>query len=432
MDAIYTSQAPAVPLPRPRPGRALGGHLAPMLFITLALLVSMSVTQEEAPEPGSLRYWLLVLPAVLLPLTGLLPMARTLVGRARWLLVFLLSAGAWHLLKGDTRAVMQLGLLIWVTAWISSNAVRLKDEHIVRLYLALVVIGTLVYLATDLNRWGPLPGLTVADYGVWRVSFFPNIAYSAFLSLVVILILTRQRSGLSQHGLVLAVAMYFLVTSFVRTALIALVMYVVLRWWFARRPTPARLFWGALLLGFGVNLAIAGSVVVLDFLQQYPITSRLFLRGETQLSTEEIFQQLYRPWLWWEHLQQLAASPSLMGWGAFDFEELKNVALIEGQEQGDTVSLLTRLLAAYGIPGALFTAYLVARLHAAAQALDAWSCACFAPVLLLMLQWGSVFHPSDALYALFVITVVQGSPAFTNAPRPSRLRRAFPTKAPAQ
>lgn len=418
MDTTLAPPAPAAPLPRAQRLRVPGGNAALMLFVTLALMVSMSVTQEEAPVPGSFRYWLLVLPAALLPLTGLLPIARVLVSRGWWLLVFLLSAGIWHFLKGDTRAVVQLGLLVWMTAWISSDAARLKAEHIVGLYLGLVALGCVVYVATDLNRWGPLPGMTVADYGVWRVSFFPNIAYTAFLSLVVIMILTRQRARMAQYGFVLAVATYFLVTSFVRTALIALAMYAVLRWWFARRPTPGRLFWGALLVGFGVNLAIAGSVVVLEFLQQYPIVSRLFLRGETQLSTEEIFQQLYRPWLWWEHIQQFAASPSLMGWGAFDFEELKNTALIEGQEQGDTVSLPTRLLAAYGIPGALFTVYLVARLRAAARARDAWSCACFAPVLLLILQWGSVFHPSDALFALFLMTVVRGSPAFPDPARP--------------
>lgn len=410
-------QVSAAPLPQTRETVPKGSNVALMLFVVISLMVSMSVTQQEAPEPGSFRYWLLVLPAALLPLTGLLPVVRTLVGGGWCLLLFLLSAGTWHFLKGDMRAVLQLGLLVWVMAWISSDAARLKTEHIVRLYLSLVFIGFIVYAVTDLNRWGPLPGLTVAEYGVWRVSFFPNIAFSAFLSLVVIMILTRQRVRLARHGFVLAVASYFLVTSFVRTALIALVMYGVLRWWFARRPTPSRLFWGAVLMGFGVNLAIAGSVVVLDFLQHYPIVSRLFLRGEMQLSTEEIFQQLFRPWLWWEHMQQFFTSPSLMGWGAFEFEDLKKTALIEGQEQGDTVSLPTRLLAAYGIPGALFTVYLVLRLRVAACARDAWSCACFAPVLLLLLQWGSVFHPSDALFALFLMTVVRGSSAFHNSAR---------------
>jgi hypothetical protein len=431
MNASLAIEAPVLPPQRAGLRRSARGNAALTLFVTLALLVSMSVTQEEAPEPGSFRYWLLVLSASLLPLTGLRQITRTLLGGGWWLLLFLITGGVWHLLKGDMRAVLQLGLLVWVTAWISSDAARLKSEYIVGLYMVLVVIGCLVYLATDLNGWGPLPGLTVAEYGVWRVSFFPNIAYTAFLSLVVIMILTRQRVRETWHAVVLGVAAYFLVTSFVRTALIALAMYAGLRWWFARRATPSHLFWGAMVVGFGINLAIAGSVFVLDYLQQFPLVSRLFLRGETQLSTEEIFQQLFRPWLWWEHVQQFVASPSLMGWGAFDFEDLKITALIEGQEQGDTVSLLTRLLAAYGLPGALFTAYLVARLRAAARARDAWSCACFAPVLLLVLQWGSVFHPSDALFALFLMTVVRGSVAFPEAIRTPRPRTASQLQAPA-
>lgn len=429
MSASHVSAAAAAP----RTARAAAASSAGLLlFVTTSLLVSMSVTQDQAPEPGSLRYWLLVLPAALLPLGAIGPMTRTLMSKAWWLAAFLVAGGAWHAAHGDGRAVLQLGLLVWVTAWISSDAARLSVTAIVRLYLAMVAIGIVVYLATDLNYWGPLPGLTLSEYGVWRVSFFPNIAYTAFLSLVVVLVLTRDRATIGPHALVLGLATYFLVSSFVRTALIALAMYVFLRWWFARKPTPRRLFWGALVVGFGVNLAIAGSVVVLVAVQDNALVSRLFLRGETQLSAEEIFQQLYRPWLWWEHLQQFAASPSLMGWGAFEFEDLKAVALIEGQEQGDTVSLPTRLLAAYGLPGALFTLYLVARLRAAARAGDAWGCACFAPVLLLLLQWGSVFHPSDALFALLLLPLVRGSAGFVD--RTSQRRRqplARPDTAPA-
>ena len=415
-----TSFASALPLPPAdrlagEPRRRVGirtGNLAMFIFVAVALLVSMSVTQKEAPEPGSVRYWILLMSAGLLPLTDVEGIVRALFGRARLLLLFLACAGAWNFLNGDVRAVLQMGLLVWVTAWISADNARLDITLLIRLYAGLIVLGCLVYVSLDLNHWGEISWLTIEEYGIWRVSFFPNIAYTAFLSLALVLVLTRNRQLAAQHPVILALALYFMIASFVRAALIAALIYAVLHWWSARKPTATRLFRASLLLGISVNLAVASSVVAVTYLQEFPLFSRLFLRGESGLSTEEIFQQLFRPWLWWEHLRQFWSSPSLMEWGAFDFETLKDVALIEGQEQGDSVSLLTRLLAAYGLPGALFTAYLVICLHRSAKAGDAWACACFAPILFLLLQWGSVFHPSDALFVILLLPLVRGSAGF--------------------
>lgn len=382
------------------------------LFIVLALCVSMSISQYDGVEPGSLTYWMLILPAVVLPASGLKHLPRTLVGPGFPLLALLLTAGLWHLGSGDRAAVLQLGLLVWVTAWVSSDATCLNVRHLVQIYLALVLIGILVSATTDLNGWGLIPGRTIETEGLWRVSFFPNIAYTGMLSLATIMVLTRNGLLASRYRFALLLAGYFLLFSFVRTALIAIIMYALLRWWFDRRPSPARLYWGALSVGFGINLAVLASPPIFHYLQEVDLISRLFLRGESQLTTEEIYQQLFRPWLWLEHFRQFWESPMLMGWGAFEFEDLKRVALIEGQEQGDTVSLLTRLLAAYGLPGLLFTIYLVSRLRAMANACDTWGAACFASVIFLTLQWGSVFHPTDGLFALFVLMAVRGQAAF--------------------
>lgn len=391
-----------------------------LAFVALSLLVSMSLSQELPFEVGSPQYWLLLLSATLLPLSQVGTITGNLLGRAWWLLLMLLLAGAWHLRGGDPRAVIQLGLLVWVMAWVASDRARLRIHDLTFLYLLLLAIGCAVYLGSDLNKWGLLPGQTTAEFGVWRVSFFPNIAYSALLSLALVMLLTRDRRLMQRHRAILLLALYFVIFSFVRSALIALAMYAFLRWWFARGASPRRLFWSALLLGVGVNAAIAGSVVIFEWMQQVPLLTRLFLRGETGLSTEEIFQQLYRPWLWWQQWQMFISSPALMGLGTYDFVELRTEVLIEGHTDGDSVSLPTRLLVAYGLPGALFTAFLVARLRAMAWLGDAWGCACFAPVFLLLMQWGSAFHPTDALFALFMLMILRGSLGFIGtSARPS-------------
>lgn len=406
--------------PRARPARRRVTHIEPsrhvplFVFFVLSLLVSMSVGQEEEIELESVTYWLLIVPAVILPLFDVPHIVQTLLGQARLLLVLVIVGGAWHALTGDGRAALQVGLLVWVLAWLSTPNASFRVNDLLWAYLALVAVGIGVDMWTELNPWGLLPGHTREDYGIWRISFFPNIANTGMLSLAVLLVLTRNWSRVRTHPAVFAVAMYFLVLSFVRTALIAALLYLALRWWFGRlaRPSPKRLFWTALIVAVGANVMIASSALALEFGQQFPLISRLLLRGESSLSPDEIFEQMYRPWLWWQHLTLFGSSPELMGWGTFDFKDMKTDELVVGHAGIGSEALPTRLLASYGLVGILFTAYLLARLRSAARVDDRWACACFPSVFLLMMNWGSVFHPANAFFAIFLLMVVRGSRGF--------------------
>lgn len=389
-------------------------NLALLLFVVSSLAVSMSVGQEDEIETGSLLYWLLIGPAALLPFLQLGPLAGNLVGHARWLLVMLVLGGGWHLATGDARAGVQLGLLVWVTAWATSPVARISVAHIAVLYAATVGAGIAVDILTELNPWGLLPGRTADEYGIWRVSLFPNIANTGILSLLLLMLLTRSGRLARSHVLVLALVLYFLVFSFVRTAVIGAVVYLALRWWFGRpgyRPgvAGARMAWTAGLIAVGINLLIASSVIGLALAQEYPLLSRLLLRGESDLSAEEIFQQLYRPWLWGQHLMLFADSPLLMGHGAAEFQSLQTDELIEGHPGIGSDALPTRLLSAYGLAGLCFTIFMFSLLRRAAARDDRWACAVFPAVVLLMMNWGAVFHPTNAFFALFLLMVAQGS-----------------------
>lgn len=402
-------EAPVLPAATP-PGR----NIAMLVFVIVSLLVSMSISQEQTPEIGSFSYWLLVISAGLLPLADAKAILETLLGRARLLLLLGVTAGTWHLIRGDVRAVLQLGLIVWVLAWVSTDQARLYSKDLLLLYLALVFIGSCMWILTDLNGWGVIPETTVEEYGVWRVSFFPSIANTAMLSLAIVMVLTRSLATARAHPIVLAIALYFLLFSFVRTALIALLLYLALRLWFGQHGNSSRrMFWISLMMAISVNLAIASSVVIVDYLQQFPLLSRLLLRGETELSPEEIFQQLYRPWLWWQHLTLFASSPWLMGLGVFEFFELQTDAINVGSTPAGSEALPTRLLATFGLPAILFILYLIGRLRESARERDGWSCACFPPVVLLLMQWGTIFHPTDAHGVIFFLMVVRGSMAFT-------------------
>ncbi|MDM4767520.1 hypothetical protein [Pelomonas sp. SE-A7] len=403
-----TPELSSMAAPEPRRSLSL------LLFIVLSMLVAMSIDQKETPEVGSFAYLLLVVPSLLLPLTEPLAVARALLGRARPILIFGIVAGGWHLMRGDLRAVQQLVLIVLVLGWLSTDRARLATNDLVRLYLALVVIGAFIWLQSDFNIWGLLPGFTVEDAALsWRVSFFPNIANTAVLSLALVLLLTRTWELAKRHTGVLLLATYFLLFSFVRTASIGLALYAFMRWWLGRKPRSARAsFWMALGLGVGINLLIASSVFIVNYLQQFELISRLFLRSESDLTPEEIYAQLYRPWLWMQHLELFWTSPSMMGLGFFEFVDVQIEELNVGTTPAGNEAQLTRLLATYGLPGALYSYFFIARLREAARLGDHWGVACFPTFVLLMMQWGSIFHPSDANGALFTLIAIHGNSAF--------------------
>ncbi|EAQ36401.1 hypothetical protein NB311A_20726 [Nitrobacter sp. Nb-311A] len=390
------------------------------VFIALSLTVTMSLGQLNSFERGSFQYWLLVTPALLFPLLDPHVLLKTLFGRAKLLLVMVLWAGSWYFVIGDIRVIIQLGGFVLVLAWISTDQATLDVQDLVRLYVLLILVGVSIKFLSDLNHYGLIPGYSDPVYGRMRVSFFPNVAYTGLLSLGMLMVLTSSKQRAKRHPIVLAVAVYFLVFSFVRAALIAALIYLALHHFFSkyRRPRPVRLFWIAIIVGFGFNLAIFSSAPILYLLQDNQVISTFLLRGQTNLSISDILYSLYRPWLWNAHLHLFFSSPGWMGWGSSYqaiFEASEKPLATNGSE-----SLPTRLLATYGLAGILFTLYLVGRLRVSAFRDDRWACASFPAILILMMNWGSVFHPTDGMFVLLMLMITRGSAGFMERSQISR------------
>lgn len=410
-DSLLSRQATAAADTAPSQGSQR--HAAMIGFVAISLLVTMSLGQLEILERGSFRYWLVVVPAILLPLLDLRAVVTTLLGRASLLLLFLLWAGAWHLFKGDVRVTAQLGALVLGIAWISTPRAQIGVQDLTRLFLILVLIGLLISFL-GFNRYGIVPGFSDPSYGLWRVSFFPNIAYTAALSLVIVLVLSRTKAGLWRHPIAFAIACYFLAFSQVRGAFVAVLIYAVLYYYFCRSEAgrPNRMFWMALFVALGAPVAVYWSADVLHALQNSRVVSVLFLRGKTDLALDDILFQLYRPWLWGAHLHLFLSSPAWMGWGSPEFYQSVLDTTSPPQVTTGSESLPTRLLASYGIPGILFTLHLVRLLRESARRDDRWACACFPAIFFLLVNWGSIFHPTDAMFVLLLLMVTRGSAGF--------------------
>jgi hypothetical protein len=409
---------PTLQVPESERDRAPRRNCAILTYVCLSLSMGMLVQQTTGIERGSWQYLVYVAAAVALPLLSLPAIVRSLFGRSWLLLLFLVWAGVWHLGGGDGRAVGQLLLFVFAVSWVSIDRAMLDTRDLVRLYIALILIGMGVLCFTVLNPYSLIPGRALPDFGIWRVSFFPNVAYSGILSLALLLILTRDIKSAQAYPLLILVATYFLVFSFVRAALFSALIYIVLRWWFSRwqLPQPKRMFWTALCVSLGFVALTAVSAKLLYLTQNFPWVSTLMLRGRIGLTVDEIGYQLYRPWLWDQQLSLFLSSPWLMGWGSVDFYQLVARRVADPDAiiiSAGSEALPTRLLVVYGLPGLLFSVYLFARLRKLALADDRWACACFPALFSLMMSWGSVFHPSDAIFVILLLIMTKGSEGFT-------------------
>lgn len=396
-----------------------------LLFLGNSLALQMALAQTASVKPLSIIYWLLVLPALVAPLFFWREMIEAVKGRGAYLLAFLFLAGSYHVLRGDFRATLQLVLLIWVALWCICPSVRLSVGDVINGFIISVIVGICFYQSTDVNFWGIVPGTTMGDNGPWRVSYFPNIANTGFAGLFVLFVLTRSKDLPRTHVIAFSICLYFLLLSFVRAAVIAAVLYVVLRLLLERVKTPAGLFWTTLAVTVGFHLAVVFVVPLLELLQQYPVMSRLLLRGYSELDTTAIYQQLYRPWVWSEHIKMFLASPHLMGLGTFRFLDKVSYILVPNLEGDGTESLLTRLIATYGLPALLLVAFLVDALYRLARNRDVWACACFPAIIFMMSNWGSVFHPTNAFFVLFFMLLIRGRDAITGAEETMSMRPMF-------
>ena len=415
MSTSYAAAAqidPALPRAPARP--AVFRDWPTLLFVAVSIGISLRVPQYNVEEMAApVDYVMLILAAVLLPLARPAALLEAINGRAAWLVAFLVPAVAWHALRGDWTAVNQIGLLALVYTWFTTRNFRLVKEDIYRLYGLALIIGVGVWVATDLNGWGMIPGTSVYAEGQWRVSFFPNIAFTAYLSIGVVLVMTMDGWEKPLRQPLFWVALYFLLLSFVRAVTLGFLIYVPLYYFLSRKKrSPAFLFWTVLLIAIGVNLLIAYSTYLFLQIQDIPVISRFFLRGEVGLSEYEIYVQLYRPWLWGQHLSQFWSSPMLFGWGSTEFQSLITNDLVAGLEQGDTVSMPTRLLAQFGWPAFFFLAFLLASLWERARERDTWACAAFPVIALGLMQWGTFFHPTNGIGAILMLILLRGRQAF--------------------
>ncbi|MBY2992606.1 hypothetical protein HF263_17655 [Rhizobium leguminosarum] len=424
-----------------------GGDI--LLFVAYSLLLTIYMGQERIVSRGDLLYWLLTLPTVAAPLPRVRQTVENLIfGCARPLAAMGLIASIWFGLKGDMGVIPPIVLIAWVSAWASRSEVRINIRWLFAIILVFYGLGSLSFVlqppfekyswlmheyygdplaadsgdivlppqdreGIDINPWGILPGQTAPAYGPWRISMVPNIATSGTISLFVFLIALKH---LRFRWLTITTAVatgYFTILSFVRSALIGLVLFSATTVVLKLLPDNARLrVTVAFAMTLGLILIVGISPLVLYHLQDIPLISRLLLRNQSGLSLEAIYRQAYRPWLWLQHLQIFWQSDDLMGYGSSLAQSATKKLLNAGQVRSDSVSLPTRLLATYGLPALGFLYFLGERCYTHAKNNDIWAVSMLSLLIWLMMTWGSIFHPTNAIFVLALLIIGRGGSAF--------------------
>lgn len=423
-----------------------GGDL--LIFLAFSLATSLFIGQDRVINRGDFVYWVLTVPAVFFPAFRFRQTAQNvLFGRARLIGVFGILATLAMLWRHDFGLVPPVILIVWVSGWACRDEIRLNLRHFCILALAFYLAGGVLFFSQppysdfpwlmvsiestagavgpdletfvpdqnrsglDLNAWGILPYQTAPRFGVWRVSVTPNIATSGLFALFALLIVVRRFSLQPLKIGTAASSVYFAILSFVRAIFLALSIFLAAIAMMRIVRSPNMRVLAVLLMTIGVVVGTMLSPGILYLLQDWPIISRMFLRGETGLSVADIYRQAYRPWVWGEHIRLFWESPYLMGQGNDLAESALRSLINAGHARSDSVSFVTRLLATYGLSAFGLIIFIMERCIKHARRDDVWGAAMVAMILFLMMSWGSLFHPTNGIYALAFLILGKGSQA---------------------
>ncbi len=427
-----------------------GGDI--IVYLAISLGMALFIGQERIISRGDVAYWLLVGPGLVMPLLRLRQtLENLLLGTARPIAAFGILSGIWFITQRDFSAIPPMFLIVWVAGWACRPEARISARTLCALALVFYAVGISAFLTQEgyeqhpwleqrleqpvaadspggdvelalpeqdrdglnINAWGILPGQTATAFQPWRVSATPNIATSGIFSLMVLLILVRHFKPKPLEAATAVATIYFSLLSFVRAVFISTALFGATLGIMALLPKrPGLRVAAALFMTVGLTLLVAFSPFLLYSLQDWGIVSRMFLRGHTGMSVADIYRQMYRPWLWGEHMKLFWSSPYLMGQGSeLAASALKNI-INAGQMRSDSVSFLTRMVATYGIPAFGIIIFLIERCYRHAKDNDIWAVAVLSVMVWLMMSWGSIFHPSNGMFALAFLLIGNGSQAF--------------------
>lgn len=370
------------------------------------------------PDESAWTYALLVTPIALAASIGLLatltsgqyPTASNAL--AAPLLLLIAVATVVSVGRGDLASIRSTGLMVLTLLWLGGTRSWLRLATLNIYFLASIVVGGIWFLL-GLSDYGLLPGQYAdgADRGIeWRVSLFPFVPESGFLALVVLLVNQVHGRGWSRIC-ICALALYFVVFSGMRSALIALLLceiYVALN--SKRCGTRARKAQLVILIVTFVGAIVASYAAPLMPILPGGVIGNYLFRTETFGDSDvSLSQSVYRAWLWLQHLDLFLSSP-LTGIGTFEFSSVVKESLIEGKDDSGSESFITSWLARLGLCFGPFLVYLWVLVRRAAAAADNLKGTIVLTFGVASLAYGSFIVPYNFMFIVLFCYLLHGVP----------------------
>lgn len=341
---------------------------------------------------------------------------------SRMLLLYLGIVSAVSLFRLDYATIYNTAIFTLPIIIVINSGAVLTPGFINRLFL-LSILGSIVTYYAGNNVYGFLPGQasgSAAQGLAYRVSLFPALPESAFfcvLLFVLNLLYNRSRSRYAYC----AAALYFLLFSANRTALISLLFIVsflgVTRWIEFRPRRFYKVMIAAILVSLlllvNVNLIMEEVAISL----QNPVLNNYVFRSESGITGEDIGETAYRGWLWAQHYRIFLQHP-IIGTGTFDFERVMDEAppILQVETTGSE-SFLTGLIARIGL---LVIPLLVFFWRLCSQAMSMRNRYLYSiciTLLVFSLAYGSFLVPYNCMFLITFGTInLQPEPPYAHPP----------------
>lgn len=386
---------------------AFAGLLIAYWILVYAAPLTLKVSR------GSIVYAMLIGPVLLFVLLG-----STSLMRRRWmparvvlLVAYIVIVCGIAITRGDLPTITSTLLTMVLITLLTTFRLAPPGNLLNLLFLASIPLNLAMHHA-GLSIYSVVPGLSADEDLPWRVSIFPVVAESAFFSAVILVINVLKRN-LVQRRLCLALSIYFLVLSGLRSALVgaalALFYYFVVHKMWSWRPSVKMLYVGLVCVLFVGSLLTTQLLAISSILSNEYLNVYLF-RAEGGIDDEvQLTKAIYRGWIWSEHLR-LAMEHPVLGIGTFDFAEKADFEEVEGRPSSGSESFLTALYARVGLAAALFAAFLIASIWRGVKAGQHEQLMIGLLLIVAMLAYGSFLVAYNFVFLVMIAFVCVVNP----------------------
>lgn len=331
-----------------------------------------------------------------------------------WLVLFYALAFTVSAARGDVGTIQSAGLLTLSLIWLSNTPSVISLILLNRLLLASIAMGGLFH-TLGLSEYGILPGQYAAgeDRGImWRVSLFPFVPESGFFATIVLIANQISGRGLSRYFFG-SLALYFLVFSGVRSAMIGWLLVLIFLFFDRNRHiyNISRLRNRRLSLTLVLLTIFTLTVIGANLLSHFPNISGTSLgnyilrEGSEDINHESINKSVYRSWLWLQHIDIFLKNP-LLGIGTYDFNSLITERLFEDMGETGSESFLTLWLSKLGLVTLPLIVFFIILINKCANHIDQNSIAIYIILLIAMLAYGSFLVPYNFMFIVIFSSII--------------------------